>query len=173
MAKVYGTRYSQAVTHPSTNRARRCLTSVIGREPVLSTWYGRRRQPAPTSADPPHPTATQASLHARLRASLLGGVDSVTVSLAQPMYTDALQAKSHTHRGFAITCMHRFNRVARAPSTSWPRSVVSIQRHHPTSAPCIQSASVDSPAHQPARLSTVDVHLTRSARRRFSAPRPT
>src|SRR6056300_1491050 len=35
--KVYGTRYSQAVTHPSTNRAGRCLTSVIGREPVLST----------------------------------------------------------------------------------------------------------------------------------------
>ena len=34
---------SQAVTHPSTNRARRCLTSVIGREPVYSTWYGRRR----------------------------------------------------------------------------------------------------------------------------------
>ena len=37
------TRGSQAVTHPSTNRARRCLTSVIGREPVLSTWYGRWR----------------------------------------------------------------------------------------------------------------------------------
>jgi hypothetical protein len=30
-----GTRCSQAVTHPSTDRARRCLTSVIGREPVL------------------------------------------------------------------------------------------------------------------------------------------
>ena len=27
--KVYSTRYSQAVTHPSTNRARGCLTSVI------------------------------------------------------------------------------------------------------------------------------------------------
>ena len=40
--KVYSTRYSQAVTHPSTNLARRCLTSVIGREPVFSTWYGRR-----------------------------------------------------------------------------------------------------------------------------------
>ena len=40
--KAYSTRYSQAVTHPSTNRARRCLTSVIGREPVRSTWYGRR-----------------------------------------------------------------------------------------------------------------------------------
>jgi len=26
------TRCSQAVTHPSTNRAQRCLTSVIGRE---------------------------------------------------------------------------------------------------------------------------------------------
>ena len=41
---VYSTRCSQAVTHPSTDRARRCLTSVIGREPVLSTWYGRRQQ---------------------------------------------------------------------------------------------------------------------------------
>ena len=40
--KAYGTWYSQAVTHPSTNQARRCLTSVIGREPVLSTWYGRK-----------------------------------------------------------------------------------------------------------------------------------
>ena len=41
--KANGTRCSQAVTHPSTDRARRCLTSVIGREPVCSTWYGRWR----------------------------------------------------------------------------------------------------------------------------------
>ena len=39
-----GTRCSQAVTHPSTNRAQRCLTSVIGRELVFSTWYGRCRR---------------------------------------------------------------------------------------------------------------------------------
>ena len=38
--KAYGTWCSQAVTHPSTNQARRCLTSVIRREPVFSTWYG-------------------------------------------------------------------------------------------------------------------------------------
>ncbi len=43
MKNVYCTRCSQAVTHPSTIRARRCLTSVIGREPVFSTWYGRRQ----------------------------------------------------------------------------------------------------------------------------------
>ena len=35
------TRCSQAVSHPSTNRAQCCLTSVIGRELVCSTWYGR------------------------------------------------------------------------------------------------------------------------------------
>ena len=43
---VYKTWCSQAVTHLSTNHARRCLTSVIGREPVFSTWYGRRQPPA-------------------------------------------------------------------------------------------------------------------------------
>ena len=30
---------SQAVTHRSSNHAQRCLTSVIGREPVFSTWF--------------------------------------------------------------------------------------------------------------------------------------
>ena len=39
---AYGTKYSQAVTHPSTNLARCCLTYVIGREHVCSAWYGRR-----------------------------------------------------------------------------------------------------------------------------------
>ena len=34
---VYNIAYSQAVTHPSTNTTRCCLTSVIGRELVLST----------------------------------------------------------------------------------------------------------------------------------------
>jgi len=34
--KVYSTVYSQAVTHPSTNTAQPCLTSVIGRELVYS-----------------------------------------------------------------------------------------------------------------------------------------
>ena len=32
------------VTHPSTEQAQCCLTSVIGREPVLSMWYGLRQQ---------------------------------------------------------------------------------------------------------------------------------
>ena len=41
--EVYDTRRSQAVPHPSTTLARRCLTSVIGRERVYSSWYGRRR----------------------------------------------------------------------------------------------------------------------------------
>ena len=44
--EAYNTCCSQAVTHPSTGQARRCLTSVIGRELVYSAWYGRRRQNA-------------------------------------------------------------------------------------------------------------------------------
>lgn len=43
LLKVGDTRYSQPVTHASTDRAQRCLTAVIRREPVLSTWYGRRQ----------------------------------------------------------------------------------------------------------------------------------
>ena len=41
---VYSNLYSQAVTHPSTNRSQPCLTSVIGRELVYSRWYGRRHK---------------------------------------------------------------------------------------------------------------------------------
>ena len=36
MQNVYSNLYSQAVTHPSTNRSQPCLTSVIGRELVYS-----------------------------------------------------------------------------------------------------------------------------------------
>ena len=40
---AYNTRCSQAVSDPSTNRARRCLTWQIRRDAVFSTWYGRKR----------------------------------------------------------------------------------------------------------------------------------
>ena len=41
--KAYDTRDSQDVSVPSTNRARCCLTSQIGRDGVLSAGYGRKR----------------------------------------------------------------------------------------------------------------------------------
>ena len=44
--------YSQAVTHPSTNTTQCCLTSVIRRELVFSTWYGPRHSQSPTSSEP-------------------------------------------------------------------------------------------------------------------------
>ena len=40
---AYSTGDSQAVSDPSTNPARRCLTCQIGRDGVCSTWYGRKR----------------------------------------------------------------------------------------------------------------------------------
>ena len=42
--KAYDTKYSQTVSHSSTNLAQCCLTSVIGRELVFSTWCGRRHE---------------------------------------------------------------------------------------------------------------------------------
>lgn len=46
--KAYSTRYSQAVSHPSTNQARPCLASEIRRDRARSGWYGRRRgRPSP------------------------------------------------------------------------------------------------------------------------------
>jgi hypothetical protein len=39
--KKNNTRDSNVVPHRSTNRARRCLTSLSRREAVLSSWYGR------------------------------------------------------------------------------------------------------------------------------------
>ncbi len=35
--------HSQAVSHPSTNQARPCLASEIGRDRACSGWYGRKR----------------------------------------------------------------------------------------------------------------------------------
>ena len=48
--KAYSTRYSQAVSHPSTNRARPCLASEIRRDRARSGWYGRRRRRLPPGA---------------------------------------------------------------------------------------------------------------------------
>ena len=45
-------RCSQAVTHPSTIRTLRCLTSVSGREPVYPAWCGRWREGEPRGTNP-------------------------------------------------------------------------------------------------------------------------
>ncbi len=42
-AKAYNTWYSQAVSHPSTNQARPCFASEIGRDRAFSGWYARKR----------------------------------------------------------------------------------------------------------------------------------
>ena len=41
---AYLIQYSQTVTHSSTNWTRDCLTSEIGRDRVLSIWYGDRQK---------------------------------------------------------------------------------------------------------------------------------
>ena len=44
-------RSSQAVPHPSTDRALRCLTSEVKRDPVHSTRYGRQRKTSASAAE--------------------------------------------------------------------------------------------------------------------------
>ena len=48
---INSTQCSQAVSHPSTDEAQCCLTSVIGREPVHSAWYGRWQESEPIFKD--------------------------------------------------------------------------------------------------------------------------
>ena len=48
-------RSSQAVPHPSTDRALRRLTSEVERDPVHSTRYGRQRRGSFLSSPNPHP----------------------------------------------------------------------------------------------------------------------
>ena len=43
-------RSSQAVPHPSTDRALRRLTSEVERDPVHSTWYGRQQETLSSAA---------------------------------------------------------------------------------------------------------------------------
>ena len=64
--KAYSTRYSQAVSHPSTNQARPCLASEIRRDRARSGWYGRRRRRLPLGASRacstrPRPSGCRAS----------------------------------------------------------------------------------------------------------------
>ena len=64
-AKAYSTRYSQAVSHPSTNQARPCLASEIRRDRARSGWYGRRRSQPLHAAPRPRGAAVSASPSAR------------------------------------------------------------------------------------------------------------
>lgn len=71
--KAYSTRYSQAVSHPSTNQARPCLASEIRRDRARSGWYGRRRSAVLLAA--PRARAARARFCAAcLRAGLCAAV---------------------------------------------------------------------------------------------------
>lgn len=71
--RAYDTAYSQAVTHPSTNAAQSCLTSVIGRELVFSTWYGRRHEQRFWVTSTFGPPAGKQRLHTECWQERVGG----------------------------------------------------------------------------------------------------
>ena len=81
-------RSSQAVPHPSTNRALCRLTSEVGRDPVCSTWYGRQRQMGPETYQPrlitkafptPRPVRQQSENKTHAVQTSIGGKGYLTV----------------------------------------------------------------------------------------------
>ncbi len=64
-------RSSQAVPHPSTDRALSRLTSEVERDPVHSTWYGRQRKHCSVTYHP-GPSKKQSFVGKRVRSSLPG-----------------------------------------------------------------------------------------------------
>ena len=74
--KVYNTADSQVVTQPGTDAALQDLTSVIGREPVLSLWCGRRRRERVKSC-----SIAQKDALSRLEAKQASGLFAVVTKL--------------------------------------------------------------------------------------------
>ena len=102
------------VTHPSTNPAQPGLTSVIGREPVYSRWYGRRRKNAlaiwPFIRVFPSPDPQARSVWPMSRGTRLA--DSLPASRDQCCLVTSWRA--HCHRGLgkrSTTCTRGTSRT--------------------------------------------------------------
>ena len=96
---------SNVVPHRSTNTARACLTSLSGREAVLSCLYGRSCHQKPYRNIQPIPTNLQSIHH-----SLLRNCQSYYQCGAGVYYASSLWYFSHVfvffHKNFTITNIH-------------------------------------------------------------------
>ena len=110
--KACNTRYSQPVTHASTDRAQRCLTSVIGREPVFPTWYGRRRPPA----NPIYPPTRQCHTRHTSIANIMPTPGPLAPVLSRLL---AGAPSAHANRPSYVLARHRLAPSAFRPG-GWP-----------------------------------------------------
>lgn len=125
-AKAYSTRYSQEVSHPSTNQARPCLASEIRRDRALPGWDGRRHgllrlQPSshlhtppppntqcqrrpkaptakgkPTQPTPPRPSPIHSSLHLTTAPHTRPTHGTVALPHLQPCNSTAMELHAHS-----------------------------------------------------------------------------
>lgn len=125
-AKAYSTRYSQEVSHPSTNQARPCLASEIRRDRALPGWDGRRHgllrlQPSshlhtppppntqcqrrpkaptakgkPTQPTPPRPSPIHSSLHLTTAPHTRPTRGTVALPHLQPCNSTAMELHAHS-----------------------------------------------------------------------------
>ena len=95
---AYSTLDSQAVSDPSTKRAQRCLTWLIGREAVCSTWYGRHTICTSLGAAISKPeTATRHGAAGRVSPS-----EGMLISHhTHALHTHTLTQRTHRHARWA------------------------------------------------------------------------
>ena len=120
-------RSSQAVPHPSTNRALRCLTSEVGRVPAYSTRYGRQQRT-------PANEATHSKQGQRQRQQQRSSPEGFMVSSClrarlqrPPMWGSSPQPYAYE--------VHAPPTDLWMPVDNWPRCVQPGQPHQPEQQP--------------------------------------
>lgn len=157
-AKAYSTRYSQEVSHPSTNQARPCLASEIRRDRALPGWDGRRHallrlQPSshlhtppppntqcqrrpkaptakgkPTQPTPPRPSPIHSSLHLTTAPHTRPTHGTVALPHLQPCNSTAMELHAHSTPQHGRTDTHG-NTHSSPPSQTYSYTDHPTPRH--------------------------------------------
>ena len=115
-------RTSQAVPHPSTNRALRRLTSEVRRDPVHSTRYGRQRQALLEARDE--------TTIKRLSLAWLGCAAARSVGFARAPRLLKVRGNLRSGTSLRANFRHSVTVAILAQGTSWADAVTQASCEH-------------------------------------------